>query len=207
MELTVANRRAIERACRRVRHALNMSNDDDIVRVSKELAVEEAMAIIGEEERVAPFVEPLLEATSEVEVAAYEALIERYTKPFPSITNEQLRQLWKKEKKLSVPKVELVDWGELVYFTWKDVAKRTQYIVAHDGEAYRTVKGTIGLELKDGICAICREPTLTRPFTVTHRIRGQRRSQTNAICANPTDCNARLADERHLHRFIDRQQQ
>lgn len=166
MELTVANRRAIERACRRVRHALNMSNDDDIVRVSKELAVEEAMAIIGEEERVAPFVEPLLEATSEVEVAAYEALIERYTKPFPSITNEQLRQLWKKEKKLSVPKVELVDWGELVYFTWKDVAKRTQYIVAHDGEAYRTVKGTIGLELKDGI--LCHLPR-TDAHTSVHR--------------------------------------
>ncbi len=206
MELTVANRRAIERACRRIVHALKMSQDREVIDVSKQLAVEEALQRIEKTDEVAQFLEPLLEAKTEVEVSAYEALIERYTKPFPSLTNEQLRNMWKKEKKLKVPNVELVDWGELVYFTWKDMTTRTQYIVAHDGTRYVTVKGTIGMAVKDGICAICNEPTETRSFTVTHRVKGQQRSQTNAICANPTDCNARLADEQRLHRFIERQQ-
>ncbi|TKC17125.1 FusB/FusC family EF-G-binding protein [Robertmurraya kyonggiensis] len=140
----------------------------------------------------------------------YEQYIKHLTSfvfPFPEITEQQLKKMFPKNKKLKLPDLSLIDHNHLTYLSWNDLGTNKKYIVYElDGEM-------VGIECrltpisKKNMCSICNSFSEVSYFsTVTKAKKAKNpdyyKSIGNIICVDSAECNKKITDVEYLEAFL-----
>ncbi|PFO06570.1 elongation factor G-binding protein [Bacillus sp. AFS076308] len=142
--------------------------------------------------------------------AEYEQYIQRlsdYLVPFPKITEEQLKKMFPKNKKLKRPDLSEIDHNQLTYLSWNDLRSNKKFIV------YELDGKMVGIECnfaptsKNNICSICNSFSEVAYFsTVTKSKKSKNpdyyKAIGNLICADSSECNKKITNVDYLTTFL-----
>ncbi|MEK4245247.1 FusB/FusC family EF-G-binding protein [Psychrobacillus sp. FSL K6-2684] len=143
-------------------------------------------------------------------VEAYEQAVEQlpnYLLAFPTISEQQLKKLFPKSKKLKLPDLSNIDLHRLTYLSWNDSRSNKKYIL------YKLDSQLVGIECsfspstKKNICSICHchgEVTHFSTITKAKKVNNPDyyKSIGNLICVNSTECNKNITDVSYLEEFL-----
>lgn len=202
--LTVADVRLIEQQVTKILRAKSSSSDAKIVSTVRALAVGELREnLTTVDEAIIKEVEMIEDSMSaELFIQGLKA----YTIPFKAISDQGLQKLFKKDKKLKLPKLDLVDWQGISYLSWLDKGTNRQYIVLEKEGEYTALRGVYEAPTPTkGICAICNHHSSLHLFTATVKGNGDNyTSYSNYICADAITCNANVSNYTKLSEFVAR---
>lgn len=155
----------------------------------------------------------MLETVSELKTAEdflkYKQSLEPYLAEFPRITEQQIRKLFPKNKKLKLPDLAQIDFRQISYLSWTDVSTNKMFIVYHTGEQFVGVEGRFTATNKKSYCFVCNRYEELALFSAITKKRPANASSDyyksvgNYLCMNGSDCNKNITDVSSLERFID----
>ncbi|AMO87266.1 Fibronectin-binding protein (FBP) [Solibacillus isronensis B3W22] len=202
--LTVVDLRLIEQQLNKILKAKLTSNDQKIVATVRELAITELR------ERLTHVDEDIIKEVETIEDTIGAELffqsLKSYTIPFKSISEQGLQKLFKKDKKLKLPKLETIDWQAISYLSWLDKGTNRQYIVLEKEGEYTALRGVVDAHNPiKGVCSICNQHSVVHLFTATVKGNGDNyTSYSNYICNDSQLCNQRVSDYDKLQEFVAR---
>ena len=202
--LTVSDVRLIEKQVKKILQAKSSSKDQTIVDTVRGLAVTELSDKLSvADESVIREVENVSDSMS---AELFLNSLKTYTIPFKAISDKGLQKLFKKDKKLKLPNLELIDWQAISYLSWLDKGTNRQYIVLEKEGQYSALRGIADSQSYiKGICSICNQHSAVHLFTAT--VKGNADAYTsysNYICNDVNACNENVSDYGKLEEFVAR---
>ncbi|WP_449620120.1 FusB/FusC family EF-G-binding protein [Robertmurraya sp. Marseille-Q9965] len=145
---------------------------------------------------------------SDDEYEQYIKHLSSFVLPFPEITEQQLKKMFPKNKKLKLPDLSLIDHNHLTYLSWNDLGTNKKFVVYElDGEM-------VGIECrltsisKKNMCSICNNFGEVAYFsTVTKAKKAKNpdyyKSIGNLICVDSAECNKKITNVEYLEAFLN----
>lgn len=207
--LTVANYRLLTKQITKLLNALSTSKDKDVIAAVKGLIETDLRAALSQTDQTDTIVHQLHQVTDRTDADLFLHAVKSYVIPFKAPTAEDLKKLFKKEKRLRIPPLQSYDWKEVTCLSWKDGGTHRQYFVIEQEGKWKTLQGVTKVDTLKGVCRICRQHTLVNLFTAT--VRGKTEdiftSYSHYICEDPAVCNSNLDNAEQIHTFIFENQQ
>lgn len=143
----------------------------------------------------------------DVEYEHYIQRISAFLLPFPKITEQQLKKMFPKNKKLKLPDLSQIDHTQLTYLSWSDLRSNTKFIV------YELDGKMVGIECKmtptskKNICSFCNCHGEVSYFSTLTKVKKSKnpdyyRAIGNLICTDSSECNKKITDNKHLASFL-----
>ena len=201
--LTVANVRYVEAQLKKIVNSKLTTQDKDV------LAAVKGIALSNIKETVSGVDQSVLDAIEKVEDRIdAELLLENlkaYTIPFHVISEKALEKLFRKDKKLKLPKLAQVDWKAISYLSWVDVGSHRQYIVVEKDDQFIGLRGTVEPQYRTkGICAICQKQGDVHLFTAkVKRNEEAFTTYSQYICSDAERCNQQLERHERIIEFVE----
>ncbi|WP_127586547.1 FusB/FusC family EF-G-binding protein [Paenibacillus koleovorans] len=139
--------------------------------------------------------------------------IESWRRPFPSVTEAQLKKLFPKVKKLKVPDLEAVDPHRVTYLSWTDIASGKMFLVYPLDGQWVGIEGRCTPVGRQGVCFLCNKGGEVGLFTAITKSRPAGASPDyykaigNYMCLHGDVCNKNITDvkvlEQFLHELVD----
>lgn len=140
----------------------------------------------------------------------YEQYIQRlstFLVPFPTITEQQLKKMFPKNKKLKLPDLSIIDHSQLTYLSWDDLRSNKKFIV------YELDGKMVGIECKftptskHNICSICHHVGEVAYFSTVTKAKKSKnpdyyKSIGNFICTDSSECNKKITNVSYLTTFL-----
>ncbi|TFD98407.1 FusB/FusC family EF-G-binding protein [Jeotgalibacillus sp. R-1-5s-1] len=127
-----------------------------------------------------------------------------YRKSFPAMTPADLRGLFPKVKKLSIPDLNTIDFKGLTYLGWKDIGQDKQYFVYPINGKLTGIQGRYVISAKKGLCHFCgRFGDIA--FTSIQTKAGQQdpyKAFGHYICYDSKECNQSIQNTESLEGFL-----
>ncbi|PGL72211.1 FusB/FusC family EF-G-binding protein [Bacillus sp. AFS055030] len=136
-----------------------------------------------------------------------DALLNRlksYVIPFKEVSEQSIKKLFPKAKKLKLPLLQTIDLVETTYIGWDDLGSNSKFIVTYLNDKLIGLQGTFSPMKKRGNCTICNKYSDLGLFmTKTKgRIEGTFTQRGNYICKDSQICNQNIMSLDKLHDFI-----
>ncbi|CAM4222108.1 ferrous iron transporter A [Bacillus manliponensis] len=183
------------------------ANDSGVIAAIKSLALEKVEAILGtmtDEQR--ELIELLITVKNREEAELFLLKLAPYVIPFQDISQQTLKKLFPKAKKLRLPNMEEVNMQETSYLSWIDKGTNRKYIIVCHNNKLIGLHGTFQPIHKKGICALCNKHAEVGMFLYEKKgeVLGTFVKRGNYICQNSTLCNQYITVLDKLHDFIER---
>ena len=191
-------------------NAYRSSTDTNVIEATKAYICDKILNIfpdLSEEERV------LLNITrinDPLYIDAYLTELNKYVYGMPNITNSQISKLFKKEKKLKLPDLDIKD-AKNVYLGWFDESTRKLFVAYNmNGKLVgMTCKLTSGSSSNSHICALCNKIGRENDVAFVSAIcktdntgEGAYKSIGFDICLDSSKCNDRIASIEKLEKIL-----
>ncbi|RFU69992.1 FusB/FusC family EF-G-binding protein [Bacillus sp. V59.32b] len=183
------------------------ANDIHVIHTLKNLAQEKVQKLFVElTDGQRQLINPILTVKDKTSAEAYLAELKAYVIPFKLITEQTLKKLFPKAKKLKLPLLEEIDLRELSYLGWNDKGSNKKFIIAPLDNRLKGLQGTFTPSNKKGICALCNGYEELGLFMSETKGSGQDNfiKRGNYICRDSLTCNHNLTELDKLHDFIGR---
>jgi len=182
-------------------------NDTGVLNALKSLSAEKVLGLfeeLSEEQR--QLLLPVSDIKERDQADAFLEQIKEYVIPFASLTEQSIKKLFPKAKKLKIPALEDIDFREISYLGWDDKGTNRKYMISLMDGKLTGIYGTFKPLGKKGICAICNKFEETGMFlTETKGTQlGTYTKKGNYICQDSQKCNENLNSLEKLHDFIGR---
>lgn len=130
--------------------------------------------------------------------------LKQYVEPFKQPTENELKKLFPKDKKLKLPKLEQFDWRELSYLSWFDPGTNRKYIAYREHGTLRGLRGVFSKSEKIGICSVCNQHGKVGMLMVSKKGTdlGTYTKKGNYICQDSESCNESLSDLSKFTNFV-----
>lgn len=127
-----------------------------------------------------------------------------YIIPFKEVSEQTIKKLFPKAKKLKLPLLKNIDLFETTYIGWDDLGSNSKFIVTYLNEKLVGLQGTFNPINKKGNCTLCNKfGELGLFMTKTKgKIEGTFTQRGNYICKNSQECNQNIMSLDKLHDFI-----
>ncbi|CAG9610531.1 FusB/FusC family EF-G-binding protein [Pseudoneobacillus rhizosphaerae] len=128
-----------------------------------------------------------------------------YVIPFKNVSEQTLKKLFPKVKKLKLPVLTELDLKELTYLGWNDKATNKKYIIAIQPKGFIGLEGSFTPSSKKGICTLCSGHSQVGLFMSETKgaIQGTYTRRGNYICQDSMKCNDTLTSLEKLNGFIE----
>lgn len=126
----------------------------------------------------------------------------------PSVTEQQIRKLFPKNKKLKMPKLAEMDFRFMTYLSWIDIASNKKYIVYQLDGQWIGIEGRYTPTHKKSYCFVCNKFGEIALFSAIAQKRPVNvspdyyKSVGNYICASGEPCNKNVSNVESLEQFI-----
>lgn len=139
---------------------------------------------------------------TESDLIHYLEQLRSYVQPFPALSESQLRQLFKKTKKLRIPPIQSIDFLKTTYVSWNDTGNKKKFFVYRlDGE-WVGIESTYLPTIQKGICTICHQYSdVTLVSARTHQS-DHYRAVGNYMCIDSDQCNEQVTDPSSLEKLL-----
>ncbi len=130
------------------------------------------------------------------------SIVKENVQPFPEVSEQVVKRLWKKEKKLKVPKIAN---AQVTFVAWDDSSTRTRFFVYEQEGELTGVKGVLSTEQITGVCALCRQQHGVSLFTTKEKgeIEGTYKKYSQYICADIEKCEQGIDSQEKLYSFME----
>lgn len=127
-----------------------------------------------------------------------------YVLPFNKLSEQRLKKLFPKVKKLKLP-TEGLDYKRMTYLCFDDLGTKRRYIVAPAQKGMVGLSGTYEESNMKQFCAICNRLTKVHMFMTKTKgeIAGTYTKKGNYICQDAEDCNHHVWTLDKLNEFIE----
>lgn len=144
---------------------------------------------------------------TDTEYEQYIQHLSAFLLPFPRITEQQLKKMFPKNKKLKLPDLSNIDHSQLTYLSWNDLSSNKKFIVyVLDGKM-------VGIECKfaptskNNICSFCNCFGQVAYFSTVTKAKNPKnpdyyKAIGNLICADSSECNKKITDTEYLTTFL-----
>jgi hypothetical protein len=133
-----------------------------------------------------------------------------YVIPFGQVTANELKKLFPKVKKLTLPDLDQVDWDRTTYLGWRDVATESIHVVYPlDGRLTGThCRYVLGPANRSCVCSICGDSWKGSEVGLVVAVTksSQYKSVGMHMCLNSEVCNQRITQIDPLESLIRRWQ-
>ncbi|PEJ57732.1 elongation factor G-binding protein [Bacillus sp. AFS002410] len=127
-----------------------------------------------------------------------------YVIPFKEVSEQSIKKLFPKAKKLKLPILKNFDLLQTTYIGWDDLGSNSKFIVTYLNHKLIGLQGTFNPINKKGNCTICNKfEDLGLFMTKTKgKIEGTFTQRGNYICKDSQKCNQNITSLDKLHDFI-----
>ncbi|WP_026583923.1 FusB/FusC family EF-G-binding protein [Bacillus sp. J33] len=182
-------------------------NDTGVLNALKSLSAEKVFGLFEElSEEQKQLLTPVMDIKERDQADAFLASIKEYVIPFKPLTEQSIKKLFPKAKKLKMPALEHIDFRDISYLGWNDKGTNRKYIISQENGKLSGLHGTFKPVSKKGICAICNKFEEIGMFlseTKGSQI-GTYTKKGNYICQDSQKCNENLISLEQLNDFISR---
>ncbi|SDC54712.1 FBP C-terminal treble-clef zinc-finger [Paenibacillus sp. UNCCL117] len=139
----------------------------------------------------------------------YLEALKPYRMEFPSITAKQIQKLFPKNKKLKLPDLSAIDYRQVSYLSWTDIATQKLFMVYPMNGQFVGIEGRYTDTNKKGFCFVCNKYEELVLFSAVSRKRPVHSSADyykavgNYVCAHSQECNKNITDMTALEHFVD----
>ncbi|MDQ0157820.1 FusB/FusC family EF-G-binding protein [Robertmurraya andreesenii] len=140
----------------------------------------------------------------------YEQYIRRlsdFLLSFPQLTEQQLKKMFPKQKKLKLPDLANIDHSQLTYLSWNDLRANKKFIV------YELDGKLVGIECeftptsKKNLCSFCNCFGEVAYFSTVTKAKKPKnpdyyKAIGNLICADSSECNKKITNVEYLTTFF-----
>lgn len=178
------------------------AKDADVIKAVESMVLESILAMflnISDEQK--QLIQPVIEIHDKEMAEKYLAQLKHYVIPF-NVSEQAVRKLFPKVKKLSVPHLDKLDLRDIVYLSWFDNSTNKKFIVSSHDNKLRGIHGSFtGANLK-GICSLCNSIGEVGMFLaeIKGKEQGTFTKRGNYICSDSQKCNENLTS---LDKLID----
>lgn len=130
--------------------------------------------------------------------------LESYIIPFTKPSEQKLKKLFPKVKKLKLP-AEGLDYNRMSFLSFDDIGTKKRYMIAPTQKGMIGLSGTYEETNVKQICAICNRLTNVCMFMTKTKGEsiGTYTKKGNYICQDADNCNHSIVDLDKLYRFIE----
>lgn len=130
-----------------------------------------------------------------------------YLLPFPQLTEQQIKKIFPKAKKLKVPELSKVNHEQITYLSWTDISTNKKYIIYELNEKMAGIECKYTLLNKDSICSFCnRFGRVAFISTITKTKKAKNpdyyKAIGNYICFDSSECNEKITSVDYLTSFF-----
>lgn len=130
-----------------------------------------------------------------------------YLLPFPMITEQQLKKLVPKNKKLKLPELTTIDHHQLTYLSWNDLRSNKKFIAYELEGKMVCIECEFSSTSKKNLCSICNsfgDVVYFSTVTKTKKLKNPDyfRAIGNLICADSSECNKKITNVEYLTNFL-----
>lgn len=144
---------------------------------------------------------------SDDEYEQYIKHLSSFVLPFPKLTDQQLKKMFPKNKKLKLPDLVTIDHSKLTYLSWNDIGTNKKFVV------YELEGEMVGIECrlapisKKNMCSICNSFGEVAYFSTVTKAKKSKnpdyyKSIGNIICVDSAECNSTITSVEYLEAFL-----
>jgi hypothetical protein len=192
-----------------LQHACRTVSDPKVVeavRYSSQSKIIEAFPAATEHQK------QLLEKISTLNTAGefqhYLHSLEPYMTEFARVTENQLKKLFPKNKKLKLPDLAAIDYRQVTYLGWIDIATNKLFLVYDLNGQLVGVEGKYTPMNKKSICFLCNRHEEVVLFSAITKSKPANASPDyykaigNYMCMNSESCNKNMSEVAVLEKFV-----
>ncbi|WP_088006671.1 FusB/FusC family EF-G-binding protein [Indiicoccus explosivorum] len=181
--------------------------DQSVLKALESLVLEQVMSRFGKlTDEQKWLLDPIVNIQDKEEAERFMAHLKPYLIPFDELTDNTVKKLFPKAKKLKVPAMLKTDLREFSYIGWDDVGSQRRYLILQKDGRLVGVSGNFGSNSKKGICAFCHNYTETGLFLSETKGSSQEAfvKRGNYICRDSRTCNRNLTTLERIEDFVER---
>lgn len=180
-------------------------NDKVVLHALKSLSNEKIFHLFSDlTEEQQQLLSPISTIKDKSEAEKILAQIKPFVFPFKKISDQAIKKLFPKAKKLKTPILENLDLTEITYLGWDDIGSNKKYIVTYYNQKLIGLQGTFHPVNKKGICTFCHKLEEIGMFMTKTKgtEQGTFTKRGNYICQDSGKCNLNLTSVNRLNDFI-----
>lgn len=180
-------------------------NDQSVLKALKSLTMEKVWNLFPElSEEQKALLSPLIDIKEKADAEAFYENIKPYIIPFKNVTEQTIKKLFPKAKKL---KVSLDDFNlnATSYLGWTDTGTNKKFLIVERNNKLIGISGGFKYAHKKGMCTLCNRFEAIGMFTSTTKGATPDAFTTrgNYICQDSQKCNENLMTLEKLDEFVD----
>lgn len=182
------------------------AKDADVIKALEAMMLENILAMfldITDDQK--QLILPVVEIHDKEMAEKFLAQLKQYVIPF-NASEQAVRKLFPKVKKLSVPPLDKMDLRDIVYLSWFDNSTRKKYIVISRDHKLSGIYGSFTQANQKGICSLCNGLGEVGMFLaeIKGKDQGTFTKRGNYICSDSQKCNENLISLEKLTDFVER---
>lgn len=181
------------------------ANDKDVIHTVKSVAKERVLRLFSElNDTQLQLLDPIDTIKDSAQAEVFLLQLKPFVIPFKEITEQTIKKLFPKAKKLKAPKMENIDMREISYLGWDDSGSGKKFIILPRDNKLVGLHGTFKPSHKKGICAICSRFEETGMFLSEKKgtVQGTFIKKGNYICNDSIKCNQNITSLDKLNDFV-----
>ncbi|TQR19373.1 FusB/FusC family EF-G-binding protein [Psychrobacillus vulpis] len=181
-------------------------NDKAVLNALKSLTIEKVLGLFeGLNEEQKQLLNPVINVKEKAEAEEFLHQIKSFVIPFKEISEQTVKKMFPKAKKLKIPPLNEMDFTEISYISWIDKGTNKKFlIVDHNGKLVG-LSGGFKSSHKKGLCTLCNRFEEIGMFTSA--IKGSTQDafikRGNYICQDSQKCNHNLVSLDNLNEFVE----
>ena len=193
---------------RQVRQLVNghaSVNDQHVIGALESLSIEKVLDLFADvtvEQK--EILNKMVEIEDKEEAEKFLVNLATYIIPFSEPSEQRLKKLFPKVKKLKLP-LEGLNYNRMTYLSFDDIGTKRRYIITPTQKGMIGLSGTYEESHVKQFCSICNRLTKSYMFLTKTKgeIAGTYTKKGNYICQDAEDCNQHVWTLEKLYEFVD----
>ncbi|MGX6445675.1 FusB/FusC family EF-G-binding protein [Neobacillus sp. K501] len=191
-----------------IKDSQKKNSDPTVIKAVRELAIAKIYELFPTLTAEQTELLDLSKSKTDGELDQYLQQLSHLLIPFGKITEQQVKKLFPKVKKLKVPDLSSFQDIPSTYLSWTDISTNKKFIVYELHEKMVGIECKYSLLNKDNICSFCnRFGKVAFISTVTKAKKKKNpdyyKAIGNYICFDSEECNKRITDVSNLTTFLE----
>lgn len=196
----------VKKQAKKVLNSNATSKDQNVIQAIQSLVQEEInnkLTFNDIEQQLV--LQPIFTLQTKEQLELFLESIKQYVEPFKLPTDNQIKKIFPKDKKVKLPKIDRIDLKEISYLSWIDLGTNRKYIVYYDEGILVGLRGVFSHSEKKGICSVCNQHTKVGLLLVSKSGTelGTYTKKGNYLCENSETCNEALINMDRLKEFVN----
>lgn len=133
--------------------------------------------------------------------------LSEYIIPFREITNQQLKKIFPKSKKLKLPDMSQIDLNKLTYLGWNDPRSDRKFIIYNLNDTIVGIESKFSQTVNKNFCSFCKTMGEVSYITTVTKQKDPKNPDYykvigNLVCVDSISCNRKITDVGYLSTYL-----